>query len=257
MPTSPGRRGTNGSTVRVALLKIRSSTGSGRCMALVSSLLGRECHRDRGDRIAGPDRAHAVVRLRLDAHALRSEPKASPDRVPHRIQMRTQARLLRDDRRVERDDRVARLANLRPDPAQQLCAIRARVLRVVAREVRSEIAEAACSEDRVHHRMKEDVTIGHAYEPRRVLDRDAAQDQAATRRETMDIVTEPDALRRHQRIWSAGMPTTPFATSSRAYARSSFVVILRLRGSPRTIRTGAPAARTAAASSAKERSPAA
>src|SRR5438445_7814532 len=35
------------------------------------------------------------------------------------------------------------------------------------------------------------------------------------------------------------------------------VVILRLRGSPRTIRTGAPAARTAAASSAKDRSPAA
>src|SRR5438094_2544409 len=51
------------------------------------------------------------------------------------------------------------------------------------------------------------------------------------------------------------MPTRPFATSSRAYARSSMVVILRFRRSPSTMRTGSPAARTAAASSPKDRSP--
>jgi len=43
--------------------------------------------------------------------------------------------------------------------------------------------------------VKEDVTIGVADEPRRVLDRDTAQDQAATRRETVNIVTEAGALR--------------------------------------------------------------
>src|SRR2546423_4807508 len=50
------------------------------------------------------------------------------------------------------------------------------------------------------------------------------------------------------------MPTRPFATSSRAYPRSSMVVIFRLRLSPSTMRTGSPAARTAAASSPKDRS---
>src|SRR2546423_1237086 len=51
------------------------------------------------------------------------------------------------------------------------------------------------------------------------------------------------------------MPMRPFATSSRAYARSSMVVIFRLRRSPGTMRIGSPAARTAAASSPKDRSP--
>jgi hypothetical protein len=43
--------------------------------------------------------------------------------------------------------------------------------------------------------MEENVTIGVADEPRRVLDRDTAQDQAAARRETVNIVTEPGPLR--------------------------------------------------------------
>jgi len=43
--------------------------------------------------------------------------------------------------------------------------------------------------------VKEDVTIGVANEPRRVLDRDTAHYQAAARRETVNIVTEPGALR--------------------------------------------------------------
>src|SRR5436189_3245175 len=50
------------------------------------------------------------------------------------------------------------------------------------------------------------------------------------------------------------MPTRPLATSSRAYPRSSMVVIFKLRLSPSTMRTGNPAARTAAASSPKDRS---
>jgi hypothetical protein len=60
--------------------------------------------------------------------------------------------------------------------------------------VRSEIAEVRRSEDRVHDRVEEDVTIGVANEPRRVLDRDTAYDQAAARRETVNIVTEPRPL---------------------------------------------------------------
>src|SRR5256885_2189984 len=51
------------------------------------------------------------------------------------------------------------------------------------------------------------------------------------------------------------MPRRLFGTSSRAYARSSMVVIFRFRRSPSTIRAGNPAARTAAASSPKDRSP--
>jgi hypothetical protein len=43
--------------------------------------------------------------------------------------------------------------------------------------------------------VKENVTIGVAYEPRRVLDRDTAQDQAAARHETVNIVPEARALR--------------------------------------------------------------
>jgi hypothetical protein len=61
--------------------------------------------------------------------------------------------------------------------------------------VRSEIAEVRRSEDRVHNRVQEDVPIGVADKPRRVLDRDTAQDQAAARRETVNIVTEAGALR--------------------------------------------------------------
>jgi hypothetical protein len=43
--------------------------------------------------------------------------------------------------------------------------------------------------------MEENVAVGVAKEPRRVLDRDTAQDQAAARRETVNIVTEAGALR--------------------------------------------------------------
>jgi hypothetical protein len=43
--------------------------------------------------------------------------------------------------------------------------------------------------------VQENVTIGVANEPRRVLDRDTTQDQAVTRRETVNIVTEAGALR--------------------------------------------------------------
>src|SRR3989442_15482926 len=106
-----------------------------------------------------------------------------------------EARRLSDDRRVDRGDGIARLADLRPDLPQQLRAVRASETRIVAREVRSEIAEVGRSEDRVHHRMEEDVTVGMANEPRRMLDRDTAQDQAAARRETVNIVPEPDAPR--------------------------------------------------------------
>jgi hypothetical protein len=61
--------------------------------------------------------------------------------------------------------------------------------------MRSEIAEVRRSKDGVHHRMEKDIAVGVANEPRRVLDRDTAHYQAAARRETMDIVTEPGALR--------------------------------------------------------------
>jgi hypothetical protein len=43
--------------------------------------------------------------------------------------------------------------------------------------------------------VKEDIPIGMANEPRRVLDRDTAHDQAAARRETVNIVPEAGALR--------------------------------------------------------------
>ena len=81
--------------------------------------------------------------------------------------------------------------------------------------MRSEIAEARRSEDRVRDRMEEDVAVGVAHEPRRVLDRDAAQDQAATRRETMDIVPKSGPGSGHLAC-SAASPTRPFSTSSRA-----------------------------------------
>jgi hypothetical protein len=42
--------------------------------------------------------------------------------------------------------------------------------------------------------VKEDVTVGVANEPRRVLDRDTAQNQAVARRETVNIVTEARPL---------------------------------------------------------------
>jgi len=64
--------------------------------------------------------------------------------------------------------------------------------------------------------MEEDVAVGVTYEPGRMLDRYAAYDQTATRRETMNIVPEPDPGGRRHRGSSAGMPTRPLATSSRA-----------------------------------------
>src|SRR6266508_5933022 len=94
-------------------------------------------------------------------------------------------------------------------------------------------------------------------EPGRVLDRDTAENEAAIRHETMDIVAHAGARARHLVTSDAASPTSPFSTSSRAYARSSNVVIFRFRRSPGTIFTGMPAATTAAASSLKDRSPAA
>ena len=63
--------------------------------------------------------------------------------------------------------------------------------------------------------MEEDVAVGVAHEPRRVLDRDAAQHEAATRRETMDIVPKSGPGSGHLAC-SAASPTRPFSTSSRA-----------------------------------------
>jgi len=131
-------------------------------------------HHQRSDRLACADLAHAVIRLRLDAHAFGRDAQASRDRLTHRGEVRAQSGRLRNDRRVDRDDGVARLTDLRSDLTQQLLAVRASETRIVAREMRSEIAEVRRSEDRVHDRVKEDVTIGVANEPRRVLDRDTA-----------------------------------------------------------------------------------
>src|SRR5207247_491116 len=168
------------------------------------ALVRGQCHRQRGDRFACPDPPPAVVCLGLDAHALWRDAQASGDRLTHRGDVRAYAGRLRNDRRVDRDDGVARLADLRSDLAQQLLAVRASETRIVAREVRSEIAEVRRSEDRVHDRVEEHVTIGVASEPLRVLDRDTAQDQAAARREPVTIVPEAGPLRPGYRIGSPG-----------------------------------------------------
>src|SRR2546423_5171560 len=220
MPTWPVSSGSNNRTERVALSYMRIAGRSARCISFLlgaaRALLGRECHRDRGDRIARSDRAHTVVRLGLDAHALRRDGQASRDRAPHRRKVLAHARRLSDDRRVDRYDAVARLADLRPDLAQQLRAVCTGKTRVVAREMRSKIAETGRSEYRVHDRMEEDVAVGVTYEPGRMLDRYAAYYQAAARRETMNIVPEPDPGGACQCGPRAGIPTRPLATSSRA-----------------------------------------
>src|SRR5205814_6536753 len=48
------------------------------------ALVRRESHRQRGDRLARADLAHAVVRLRLVTHAFLRDAEAAGDRLTHR-----------------------------------------------------------------------------------------------------------------------------------------------------------------------------
>src|SRR5919204_4048340 len=114
MRTSPACTGTNGRTARSALsyrrISVRVATASGRWMVDLPSLARRDGHRERRDRLAGADRAHAVVRLRFDAHVLRRGAERLGDARPHRAGPRVETRGLGDDRRVDGSDAPASLA---------------------------------------------------------------------------------------------------------------------------------------------------
>src|SRR5581483_2853088 len=167
---------------------------------------------ERGDGLLGPDHTQAIVRGRLDGHPVDGDAERAGDRLAHGLHLRCEPRRLRDDRRVQRSDPQSALADEDTNPAQQLQAARSRIRGVVAREVPTEITEIRGAEERVHEGVQQDVAVGVAHEPLRVLDRDTAEHEPAIGRETMDIVPDADP----HRTAVTGKPARPLATSSRA-----------------------------------------
>src|SRR5262249_51272304 len=60
------------------------------------------------------------------------------------------------------------------------------------REEPADVAEARGAEEGVDHRMKEDVAVGMAEQPRRVRNFDSAQEQLPSGNEAMDVIAEAD-----------------------------------------------------------------
>ena len=73
------------------------------------------------------------------------------------------------------------------DRAQQRDRVRVLPLRIRVREVLADVAEPGGAEQRVDHRVGEDVGVGVAGEPDVVRDRDAAEDQRPAGRERVRV----------------------------------------------------------------------
>ena len=114
---------------------------------------------------------------------------------------------------------------------------------VAAREVAPHVALPRRPQQRVADGVQDAVAVGVALEAAAVGHVDPAEAERAPGHQAVGVEAVADANRAHAR-------TSPARTPS-AQARSSGVVIFRLRGEPGTARTGAPRRSTAIASSVR------
>ena len=94
--------------------------------------------------------------------------------------------------------KLASMLTMRPgtvpiDGAQQIDRVRTLPPLLLGREERADVAPARGAEQRVDHRVGEDVGVGVAGQTALVLDLDPAEDQASTLGEAVAVVADPDA----------------------------------------------------------------
>src|SRR5260221_58363 len=144
-------------------------------------------HRNAGDSLAATDPAHALVGGRLDADPGRGHP--GEDSL-HLGAVGSQPRLLADQGRVDVDDPAADRAD---DGAQHVDRVGVAPALLVVGEEGADVALPGRAEQRVDHRVGEDVSVGVAAQPALVLDLDPAQDQGAALGEAVTVVADSDA----------------------------------------------------------------
>src|SRR5207244_8606383 len=112
---------------------------------------------------------------------------------PHLLAVRLDPRRLADDRGVDAHERApggpggARCAIQEDDAVGVLPSL------IGGREVRSDVAEPGGSQDRVHDRVREDVSVRMAGEPSSMVDDDRPEQQRASVFEAMSVESEADA----------------------------------------------------------------
>ena len=203
----------------------------------------------RGDRLAAADGVDALVGLALDADAVdrdaerrRQLPRASRRRA---AQSFGRSAITVD---VDVDDREAALARRCAAARDSRSRLDASFQRgSVSGKCRPMSPSRGRAENRVGHGVAHDVGVRVAEQPAVEGDRHAAENQRPPLDQPVQVVAGADAPPgRRTRI-------RPRPVASRAIAsatvRSSGVVILMLRGSPSTRRTGCPARSASVASS--------
>ena len=151
--------------------------------------------RQGGDPLAAADRAHPLVRRRFYADSTRRQTEAGGDALPHQGHVRPDARRFREEGGVDVPGNPARLSCQAGDLAQQMLAVGVSEALVGGREVLADVAERRRAEDRVGDGVQQHIGVGMPFQPPIVRDLDAAEDQAASRREAMSVVADADPRR--------------------------------------------------------------
>ena len=148
------------------------------------------------DGFAAADGAKALAGLGFDADLIDSHAKGSRKLLPHERDMRSEFGALEANRSVDVHDGVPGLSEQFASMAEKQEARHAPPLGRGVRKVLADITQCGSAQERVTNRMREGVSIGMAGRAAIEGNADAAQNQLATGRQTMDIVAEANTERR-------------------------------------------------------------
>src|SRR5437588_4851109 len=154
-------------------------------------------HRHRRHSFAPTERAHPFVRRRLDADARGLEAKRSRDLLAHRGNVRRDFRRFRDQRCVHIQRARVNLSLKRRYPLQNLDAADPANRFVVVWKMMTDVVFADRAQQRIRDRVADHVRVRMPVESALVRNLDTAQDQFASGREPMRVVTISAADRAH------------------------------------------------------------
>ena len=143
--------------------------------------------------LPGADVVHLLVRLALDGDASDAHAHEPGERGADELDERPQLRALADDGRVDVLDFIAGAAHLVHRRAEKLGGIGAAPLLVRVRKMRADVAERRRAEERVDHRVYENVSVGVGLQPRAVGNQHASQDKGLALLEDVRVISESNA----------------------------------------------------------------
>src|SRR5688572_24674258 len=157
----------------------------------------QEGHRFRRDPLFPADEAQLLRGLRLDVDGIGIDTEVGGQVGAHRRDMRGHARRLSDDGGVHVDDVQVALAEQLPYRIQELAAGDVLVARVGVRKVRTDVAQAGRTQERIAHRMYQHIRVGVPREPLLEGDLHAADNELAPGDESVRVKSLSNA---HSRL---------------------------------------------------------